>query len=274
MAVTPLSPLIGVEVSGVAGAELVDPERAAEAQALLDRHGVVVYREAGISDEDLLAFSELLGTVVVPRMGGLEDLPAVDVITLDPSESVLAGYRMGTFLWHLDGAVDVPQKATLLTAVEVAEEGGDTEFATMYAAYEELPDDEKERLESLRVVHSFAASQRATYPDPTPEQEADWAKGPSREHPLVWTRPDGRRSLMIGNTADHVVGLAEDESRALLDRLVEWVTQPRFVLRHQWRKGDLVLWDNTGLLHRALPYEPTSRRRLHRTTLEGELHVA
>jgi alpha-ketoglutarate-dependent taurine dioxygenase len=123
-------------------------------------------------------------------------------------------------------------------------------------------------------VHSFAASQLLVDRAPTPKQRAAWDRVPSREHPLVWTRPDGRRSLLVGATAGEVVGWAPEEGRALLDRLLEWCTQPQFVLRHQWCPGDLVIWDNTGMLHRALPYEPTSRRLLHRTTLVGELAVA
>lgn len=270
-----ITPEIGLEVVGRAGNELVDPVRAAECQAALDEHGVVVYREAHIGDADLLAFTEMLGTVVIPRMGGLEGHPGVDVISLDPAESALAPYRRSTIYWHLDGTMDdVPQKATLLTALVVADEGGDTEFANTYAAYNALPEDEKAELADLRVVHSFTAAQLLTTPDPTDEERAAWARVPSREHPLVWRRRDGRRSLLIGSTADHIVGWPEDESRALLDRLVAWVTQPRFVLRHHWRPGDLVAWDNTGLLHRAIPYEVTSHRLLHRTTLVGEEAVA
>ena len=101
-----------------------------------------------------------------------------------------------------------------------------------------------------------------------------WDRVPAREHPLVWTRPDGRRSLLIGATGGEAVGIPHKEGRALLDRLLAWSTQPRFVLRHRWRKGDLVVWDNTGMLHRALPYAPTSQRLLHRTTLVGELAVS
>ena len=111
-------------------------------------------------------------------------------------------------------------------------------------------------------------------PEPTEKQRAAWDQVPSRVHPLVWRRRNGRRSLLIGSTAGRIVDLPEDESRALLDHLLEWVTQPRFVLRHHWRPGDLVVWDNTGLLHRAIPYEATSHRLLHRTTLVGEEAIA
>lgn len=273
--VNEITPDIGVEVTGLTGTELVDPEQARQLQELVDRHGVVVYREAHLSDPGLLALSELLGEVVIPRMGGLDGFPGIDVISLDPAESTLAAYRKGTFFWHLDGTTDeLPQKQTFLTAIQVSDDGGDTEFANTYAGYAALPEDEKDELEDLRVVHSFAAAQRHTYPDAPAEEQVVWDRVPAREHPLVWRRRDGRRSLLIGNTADHVVGLPPDESQALLDRLVEWVSQPRFVVRHHWHVGDLVVWDNTGLLHRAIPYEATSHRMLHRTTLVGEEQVA
>ena len=167
----------------------------------------------------------------------------------------------------------VPQKATLLTALVVAEEGGDTEFANTYAAYEALPEDEKAELDDVR---SCTASPRRSSNDPGAERQGAGGLGPGsvEEHPLVWTRRNGRKSLLIGSTADRIVGLSDEESRALLERLLEWSTQPRFVLRHHWHPGDLVIWDNTGLLHRAIPYEQTSPRLMHRTTLVGEEAVA
>ncbi len=242
---------------------------------MLARHGVVVYRNADISDPDLVTFSRMLGTVVVAPTGGLPDYPEISPITLDPAKSMLAGYRKSTFFWHIDGLTDeVPQKATLLIAREIADQGGDTEFANTYAAFNALPRAEQARLARLRVVHSFAASQLLMHPHPTPKQKAAWDRVPSREHPLVWTHADGRRSLLIGATAGAVVGMSLREGRRLLDDLVAWATQPQFVLRHRWRAGDLVIWDNTGMLHRALPYEPTSRRLMHRTTLAGEEAVA
>ncbi|MBL7521048.1 TauD/TfdA family dioxygenase [Frankia sp. CNm7] len=273
--VTPVSPGIGVEISGRSGPELATPEVAAEARKYLDEHGVVIYREARIGDADLVALSRMLGEVVVAPMGGEKEHPEVSAISLDPAQSTLAAYRAGTFYWHIDGANDlVPQKATLLTALEVATEGGDTEFANLYAAYEALSDEEKAAFAELRVVHSFAATQRLSNPDASPKMRAAWDKVPPRAPPLVWTRRSGRKSLRGGPTADHVVGLAAEESRALLDRLLTWATQPDFSLRHHWHHGDLVIWDNTGILHRAQPYTVTSRRLMHRTTLVGEEAVA
>ncbi|MEX5709715.1 TauD/TfdA family dioxygenase [Parafrankia sp. FMc6] len=273
--VTEISPEVGVEIAGLAGHQLADPAVAVDCQALLERHGVVVYRETHVGDDDLVAFSRLLGQVVVAPVGGADTHPEISKITLDPAESVLAAYRRGTFFWHIDGANDeLPQKATLLTARQVSDEGGDTEFANTYAAYEALSDAEKEQFAKLRVVHSFAASQSLAEPDASERTRALWARVPAREHPLVWTRRSGRRSLLVGATTDHVVGWPADESRALLDRLLEWSTQPRFVLRHHWHPGDLVIWDNTGMLHRAIPYTATSHRLMHRTTLVGEEVVA
>ncbi|OAA25862.1 putative taurine catabolism dioxygenase [Frankia sp. EI5c] len=273
--VSAISPEVGVEIAGAEGHQLVGETAAAECRALLEKHGVVVYREVNIGDEDLVAFSRLLGTVVVAPMGGLDGLPEVSKITLDPAESVLAPYRRGTFFWHIDGATDeLPQKATLLTARQVSDEGGDTEFANTYAAYDALSDAEKEQFAQLRVVHSFAAAQSLSEPDASEKTRAAWARVPEREHPLVWTRRSGRKSLLVGATASHVVGWSPEASRELLDRLLDWSTQPRFVLRHHWRPGDLVIWDNTGMLHRAIPYTATSRRLMHRTTLVGEEAVA
>ncbi|NUU22045.1 MAG: TauD/TfdA family dioxygenase [Streptomycetaceae bacterium] len=272
---TAITPATGIEYTGLHGPDLPDPAVARDLRAALESHGVVVCREAHISDADLVALSRLLGDVVVAPHGGDATHPEVSAITRDPAKSELAAYREGTFFWHIDGANDaVPQKATLLTAHEVAEDGGDTEFANTYAAYDALPQDEKDAIADLRVVHSFTAAQLLTTPEPSARQRAAWAQVPSREHPLVWTRRNGRKSLLIGATTDHVVGMGDDESRALLNRLLEWAAQPRFTLRHAWRRGDLVIWDNTGMLHRALPYQPTSRRLLHRTTLVGDEAVA
>lgn len=272
MVTTPLTPNLGVEITGLSGRDLVNRRAADDCLAALQQYGAVVYRDVHIEDDDLIEFSTMLGELVVVSTGEHER-PEIQVITMDPAKAnpQMAAFRKGNFFWHIDGTHDpVPQKGTLLAAREVDDEGGDTEFATTYAAYEALPEEEKVELDDLRVVHRFAAALQLAYPDASEEDRALWARQPSRVHPLVWKRRDGRRSLVIGSTAAEIEGWSLDDSRALLDRLLEWSTQPQFVLRHHWRPGDLVTWDNTGLLHRALPFEPTSRRRLHRTTLVGE----
>lgn len=218
-----LGPTTGVEVTGLSGHALVDRGVADACLAALERHGVVVYREANVDDDDLVAFSRLLGDVVPLPMGGHAH-KEIQRITRDASKSRLAAYREATFFWHIDGTTDeVPNRATLLTARQVSEDGtGDTEFANTYAAYEALPEAEKAELEQVRVVHSFAASQLLVHPEPSARERAGWEKVPAREHPLVWTRRNGRRSLLIGATAGQVVGRSAEDGRALLARLLDW----------------------------------------------------
>jgi alpha-ketoglutarate-dependent taurine dioxygenase len=152
----------------------------------------------------------------------------------------------------------------------VAESGGETEFASTYSAYDDLSDEEKERFSSVRVVHTIEASQPLHNKNPTPEEVAVWRKRPPKEHPLVWQHRSGRRSLVLGATTDHVVGMRPDEGRALLDDLLERSTTCDRVYRHEWSVGDVVIWDNRGVLHRVCPYDPMSPRDMHRTTFAGD----
>ncbi len=277
LSLSPLAPHVGVEVVGASGSGLLRQSASEQCRELLIRYGVVVYRDSGLSDDQLIKFSSMLGQVVVAPTGE-HQRPEIQTITLDPERTnpVMAAYRRGNFFWHIDGATDqTPQKGTLLLAREVDKSGeGGTEFASTYLAYETLSDDDKTLIENLQVVHSFAAAQQRANPDPTDEDRANWDRVPVRVHPLVWRRRDGRRSLLLGSTAAEVVGWRPEEGRALLDRLEAWATRPEVVLQHDWRKDDLVTWDNTGMLHRAMPFQPSSRRLMHRTTLAGEEGVA
>ena len=267
-----LGPTIGLEIIGRSGAQFAEPAVGDECRQAVDRYGVVVYREAEVDDDQLVAFSRMLGDVVTVASGAVDGHPQVAPVTRDRAKDAMAAYRTGTFFWHIDGTSDlVPNKATLLTAKEIADEDeGDTEFANTYAAYDALTAAEKAELDGVRVVHSFAAAQLLVNPDPSPAERAAWDRVPSREHPLVWTRTDGRRSLLIGATAGEGGGRSVADGRALLDHMLAWSTGPSFVVRHHWRRGDLVVWDNTGLLHRALPYSSDSVRLMHRTTIAGQ----
>ena len=164
--------------------------------------------------------------------------------------------------------------ATMLNAHAVASSGGETEFVSSYAGYDRLSAEEQVRLEPVRVVHTIEATQRRITPDPTADQLAMWRSRPAKEHPLVWRHRSGRRSLVLGATTDHVVGMDPEESRALLDDLLARATAPEHVYRHEWEVGDVVLWDNRGVLHRALPYDPSSARDMHRTTFAGDEPIA
>jgi alpha-ketoglutarate-dependent taurine dioxygenase len=166
--------------------------------------------------------------------------------------------------------VDIPIMATILSARAVAASGGETEFASTYAAYDDLTPDEQARFLSLRVVHTIEAATRRANPNPSAEELAVMRSRPAKEHPLIWQHRSGRRSLVLGATADHVVGMDVDEGRAFLADLLERATSPDRVYRHEWEVGDVVIWDNCGVLHRAAPYDPASARDMHRTTLFGD----
>ena len=173
--------------------------------------------------------------------------------------------------WHFDGSLQpYPNLATLLRAMKLSETGGDTEFCNTYAAYDDLPEADKELIAGLRVMHSAERSQYYVTPEMSYEEITFWQKSPTKACPMVWTHQSGRKSLLLGATADYVIGLPAEESRALLARLRDWATQPQYVYRHQWQLGDLLIWDNTGTMHRALPYAVDSGRLMHRTILAGE----
>ena len=264
-----LSATVGALVEGVDADRLLSDDRfPAWCLEALEANGVLVFRDLHIDDATQVAFSKRLGSVEVFGRG---EHPEIFRVTLDPAKNAAAQYLKGTFEWHIDGCTDdIPIMATVLSAHEVADSGGETEFASTYAAYDALADDEKERVESLRVVHTVEASQRLINDDPSPEQLAVWRARPAKEHPLVWCHRSGRRSLVLGATTDHVVGMGRAEGRALLDDLLARSTAPERVYRHQWAVGDMVIWDNRGVLHRACPYDPSSPRDMHRTTLAGD----
>lgn len=263
-------PALGAEIVGVDAARLLDDEALPGAvMDALEENGVVVFRDLHLDDETQVAFCRRLGEIV--ELPG-SDVPGIFRVSLDPDVSPMAAYLRGTFDWHIDGATvkEAPVKATVLTAHAVAHKGGETEFASTYAAYDNLTDAEKQRFESVRVLHSVEATLRMPTPNPTPEQAAEWRELPRTEHPLVWHHRSGRRSLVLGATALSIVGIDFDEGRTLLAELLDRSTSPEQVYRHEWSVGDTVIWDNRGVLHRALPYADKSPRDMHRTTLVGD----
>lgn len=274
LTVNKLTSSVGAEVLGADADRLATDDLLGDAvlEALED-NGVLVFRGLSLDPKAQVEFCRRLGEVDYSA-DGHHPVAGIYPITLDTSKNSSAAYLRATFDWHIDGCTPTgdacPQKATLLSAVAVAERGGETEFANSYAAYEELTDEEKCRLSSLRVVHSLEASQRRVTPDPAPEQVQRWRQRRTHEHPLVWTHRSGRKSLVLGASADYVVGMDLDEGRALLAALLERATCPDKIYRHTWSVGDTVIWDNRGVLHRAAPYDPASPREMLRTTVLGD----
>ena len=269
LATEKLAGSVGAAITGLdADTLLADDALPVVVMEALEEHGVLVFPELHIDDDTQIAFSKRLDDV-----GKAEPAapPSIYTVSLDPEKSHTAAYTLGTFNWHIDGAQDdVPTKATTLSAKAVSSNGGETEFASTYAAYDALTDTEKEQFAELQVLHSFEASQRLVHPDPSPQELARWREKPDKVHPLVWRHRSGRCSLVIGVTADHVVGMEPESSKALLDSLLARATAPERVYRHHWTVGDLVIWDNTGVMHRVEPYDASSAREMHRTTMSGD----
>lgn len=246
-------------------ASLLTTEVAAKVRQQLVERGVLVFKALGLNDEQQVVLAELMGSL---RQEGEK---GIYKITLDKNANERRDFLKGSFLWHIDGTHDnVPPFASLLTGITLSDSGGQTEFANSYAAYEALPQDMKNRIEGLKVVHSVEVSMRRADIEPTESNLSFWRKFPDKTHSLVWTHKTGRKSLVIGCHAAHIEGMDKAAGQQLLQELLTWATQSRFVYRHQWTPGDLLIWDNTGVLHRVEPYPLDCGRMMHRTTLLGE----
>jgi alpha-ketoglutarate-dependent taurine dioxygenase len=268
-------------LGGSVGAEVldVDPRRLQGDDGLpqailaeLEDVGVLVFRGLRIDPEVQVSFCRKLGSIET-QLSKSHPVEGISRITLDRSKTATADYFLGNFGWHIDGCTphgdEAPPMVTMLSAQVVAE-GGDTEFASTYAAYEGLSEQEKTALAPLRVLHRFESAVLPFLDHPTPEHRARLRAQPTKIHPLVWTHESGRRSLVIGTHADHVEGMPLEDGRALLADLLERATRPDLVYRHRWVAGDTVLWDNRGLLHRVARYDTTMPREMFRTTVLGQ----
>jgi alpha-ketoglutarate-dependent sulfate ester dioxygenase len=274
LTINKLTASVGAGVLGVDSDRLAGDDLLGEAVLdALEENGVLVFPGLDLNPRAQVAFCRRLGEVD-HSSDGHHPVAGIYPITLDKSKNASAAYLRATFDWHIDGCTPIedtfPQMATVLSAIQVADRGGETEFASSYAAYDALTDEEKERVESLRVVHSLEASQRRVTPNPSPEVLARWRSRRTHEHPLVWTHRTGRKSLVLGASADYIVGMEPDEGRALLAELLDRGTDADKVYSHNWSVGDTVIWDNRGVLHRAAPYDPDSPREMLRTTVLGD----
>jgi alpha-ketoglutarate-dependent taurine dioxygenase len=275
---TDLSPRMGSAVD-IAKADLLSGAHAADIRALLDQRGILLFRGLSPSDEELRTIARTLGDLRLgesKRGADGETLKEGDEgvmkISLDPEVNPeYARFLLGNHLWHMDGTYEeVPPLATLFTPFKLSQTGGDTAFASTYAAYEDLPEDEKQRLGTLRVIHTMQAALFPAMRSCTPEQFAVWSSYPQRSHPLVWQHRSGRKSLVLSTSGSHIEHMHPSESHDLLERLMAHATQDKYIYRHKWQMGDLVIWDNTGAMHRVMPFDAESGREFHRCTLNGE----
>ncbi|HJU19796.1 MAG TPA: TauD/TfdA family dioxygenase [Stellaceae bacterium] len=259
----PLSPAGGVRIFGADLSRPLPPELLEAIRAALLRHHVVVFPGQSLSREQQFRFAASLGEVEPPRPRGAEVKRhgvAHVISNLDEDGNPVArSSPSANDHWHTDKPYHpIPPALTTLYAVELPPQGGDTEFANTAHAYAALPEPTRRRIAPLRVV--FRA-QFATGP-----------QQPTAVHPLLRTHPEtGHKALYLGNHAAGILGLPEADGRALLSALLEQATQRRFVYTHRWSVGDLVMWDNRCLLHRALAnFDRTRHRRiLHRSLVKG-----
>ena len=268
--VQPLSPLMAAEVVGL---DLRKPLDAATRQAVYGnfvRYQVLAFRDQSLAKPEQIAFTEQFGTLerhVASNRGG--DIPLLHVVSNLNAEGKPSG-KVKSTTWHSDKSFrPEPSLATILHAVIMPPDGGDTCFANMYAAYDALDESEKAALDGLRVIHSWELSQQKSGLRATEEEIRD---APPMSHPLVRVHPDsGRKCLFMGLHASHIDGWPMAGGRALLARLEAHATQDRFVYRHKWHAGDVLMWDNRCLLHRADPNFDAALypRVLHRTCLRG-----
>lgn len=265
---TDLTPRIGTEIKSDIPT-LLSGKYAQDIRAILEQRGVIAFRQLNMTDEEQVAFTKTLGTYAIEA--GEEADGGVYKISMDAEVQPLVEYLKGAFYWHLDGTTsEFPILASIMSSKRLAPEGGQTEFCNTYAAYDDLSAAQKAAYADLRVYHSLVSTQRITTPEPTLELYESWRARGGNVLPLVWTHRSGRKSLVVGATTEYVLDMDPRESLDLLFRLRAWATQPQYVYRHEWTLGDLVIWDNTGTLHRALPYDFASGRLMHRTKLAGE----
>ena len=277
--ITTLEEHIGARVEGVDLTSPISEEEVRSIHNALFENSVLVFHDQDLTDEEHVVFTERLGplqlTMASDPYGGGGPINRIanvdehgDIIPSDDSRSL---YQAGNMLWHSDGSFKpVPLKASLLSAKVVPPEGGETEFASMRAAYAALPEERKLELEGLVAEHSMAHSREQIAPGIITDE---WLKEtPPVEHALVRTIPEtGEKALHVGSYASRIIGWPLEKGRALLQELLEWSTQRQFIYRHSWRTNDLVMWDNRSCLHRGRPWDGHSCKRImHRTTLAGD----
>ena len=288
--VTPLHPLFVAKITEVDLRHPIDETTQRAIEDAMDTYAVCVLPGQHLEDEELIAFSQLYGPIEVephvgPKAGAggrrrrIAYKEIFDLSNLDESggirgeQDARSSLLQITELWHTDLSFkQVSAKWSALHARAIPPAGGETEYADTRAAYDALPDAMKRRLEGLVAEHSLwhSTAQRGDYV-PTEEERRSY---PPARHELVRRHPgSGRDALFLASTASHIIGAPLEEGQALLAELIEFATQPRFVYRHKWRVGDIVIWDNRCTMHRATPFASADHvRDMRRTTIIGRVH--
>ncbi len=282
MKVMPSGAALGAEIAGLDLAAALDAGTVEGIKAAWDEHLVLLFRRQKMSDPDLLTFSRHFGELDPPGPNPygitfLPEFPEINVISnvKDTDNRPIGNLGAGEAVWHADMTyIETPPKAAILYALEVPVGQGDTYFANMAAAYEDLPADLKAAVKGRLAIHDAAHNSagmlRRGY-----EEVSDPRQTPGAHHPLVREDPaTGRRALFLGRRPHaYVLGLEPAASDALLDRLWAHATQPKYTWVHKWQTGDLLMWQNLWVLHRRDGFDANARRILHRTQIKGDAAI-
>ena len=272
MTITKLHDHVGAEIGNVDLTHPLDDEAFATIEKAFYEHSLLVCRKQDLSPDAQIAFSRRFGPLEVHILHQfqLADHPEILLLSnkTDADGNPLGLVEAGRY-WHTDVSfTEVPSMGSFLYALEIPPEGGDTLFASQFAAYDALSDAWKARLENLTALHGL---NKTTAPKFTDAQLA-LVKGV--EHPLIRTHPKtGRKALYAGVFVDKILDVSNDESDEILEFLRGHWASDEFIYRHSWQVGDLVMWDNRSILHHATPFDAHHIRHMHRTTVEGERPV-
>jgi len=279
--VIPLNAPIGAEIRGVDLSQEIDPDVMRQIEAAYDRHSVLVFRDQRLTPEQQIRFSGFFGPleihVLKPYL--LQGHPEILVVSnIRDDEGRFVGLPDAGQTWHTDTSYrEKPSRGSVLYALEIphAPDGrplGDTLFAGTAPAYDDLSPEMKGLLEGRKAVHSYGQRKRVPGSQRAKLTKEQLDQTPDIAHPVVRTHPNtGRKALYVfSGECTGIEGMPEDRALGLIAELTEHCIQPKYIYRHVWRKGDVVMWDNAATLHLATPdYELPQRRLLYRTTIEG-----
>lgn len=280
-----IRPIPGTFAGEASGVDLRQPLTAADYAAIeagMDTHAVLVFRGQPITDEQQMTFTKGFGDLEGAAGGGLRKpgdyrlaAAMVDVSNLDKDNKILPRddrrrlFNLGNQLWHSDGSFRAkPPTYSILSGRIVAEKGGNTEFADMRAAWDDLDDETKAMAEPLITEHSQIYSRGSLGFSGLTEEELKQFT-PVRQR-LVTTHPvSKRKSLYLSSHIGAIIGWPVPEGRAFIRELAEHATQPKYVYSHKWTAGDLVMWDNRTTMHRVRRFDDSKPRDMRRTTVAG-----
>jgi taurine dioxygenase len=273
---TPLTAHMGLEYRGLDLTEPIDPEIGDALNLTFAQYHVLVIRGQKFTPEQFIAAARLFGELQPHDKKELH-VPGYPQMYFVSNEQTVPGKRyISGESFHTDHSNHpAPPKATLLYPVSLPTRGGDTQYVNMHQAYDDLPEATKQRIDGLKAVHVYQSKYSPRELRPLSEASAK-ALPPAGIHPLVRTHPEtGRKALYLNPVRiESIIGMADDEALELVAELMAHATQKKYEYRHQWQYGDMVIWDNRSVMHKANPdYDMSERRYLYRLMLKGEVPV-